>query len=345
MGNTVLSHEALSRLLPMHMVVAADGTVLQVGPTTVKLCPDCSRPGGNFFDMFEVRRPYGMTSIAGIIGTDGAKLHLRLKRRNEMPIKAVASPCGDEGAALINLSFGISIIDAVSALDLNGADFAPTDLAVEMLYLVEAKSAALNESRKLNTRLQGARIAAEEQAFTDTLTGLKNRRATDHVLQRFVEAGEPFGLMNLDLDYFKDVNDTLGHAAGDHVLQEVARILVDETRSEDLVARVGGDEFVLLFHHMTDIGRLNEIAARIIARMEEPIPFKGDICRISASIGTTVSDRYEMPDVDKMFADADVALYASKHKGRACYTVFDETLLRDGAMLAPPKGRASRLGT
>ena len=133
-----------------------------------------------------------------------------------------------------------------------------------MLYLIEAKSAAMTESRKLNTRLQGAKIAAEEQAYTDTLTGLKNRRAMDHVLSKFIDVGEKFGLMQVDLDFFKAVNDTMGHAAGDHVLLEVAKILVEETRNDDLVARVGGDEFVLLFHKLTDLEQLNDIANRII---------------------------------------------------------------------------------
>lgn len=94
----------------------------------------------------------------------------------------VAGP--SEGQSIVNLSFGISVVDAVSDYSLNSADFAATDLTIEMLYLVEAKSAAMEASRKLNLRLQGAMIAAEEQAFTDTLTGLKNRRAMDHVLAR-----------------------------------------------------------------------------------------------------------------------------------------------------------------
>ena len=121
-----------------------------------------------------------------------------------------------------------------------------------MLYLVEAKSAAMDESRALNSRLQGAKIAAEEQAFTDTLTGLKNRRALDHVMARLLAMGEVFSCMHVDLDYFKSINDTLGHAAGDHVLQVVAQVLVAETRAPDTIARVGGDEFVILVHDMDD---------------------------------------------------------------------------------------------
>ena len=155
------------------------------------------------------------------------------------------------------------------------SDFAATDLAIEMLYLVEAKSAAMEASRKLNLRLQGAMIAAEEQAFTDTLTGLKNRRAMDHVLARLIEAGREFALMHIDLDFFKAVNDTLGHAAGDHVLQNVARIMVEETRSDDTVARVGGDEFVILFDGLTDRETLVRVAERIIQKARGSDAFWG----------------------------------------------------------------------
>jgi len=322
---------SLAKLMPMYLILSPDGEVLQCGPTVEKLFTDRALLGQSFFDCFDVCRPYDMTSVADIIAAKGAKLHLNMRNQHQTTLKAVGVALEDHEGLLLDMSFGISVVDTIRTYDLTIADFAATDLAVEMLYLIEAKSAAMTESRKLNTRLQGAKIAAEEQAFTDTLTGLKNRRAMDHVLSRFIEAGEEFGLMQVDLDYFKAVNDTMGHAAGDHVLLEVAKILLDETRNADLVARVGGDEFVLLFHRLTDIDKLNDIARRIIERMEAPITFNGKPCRISASIGTTMSDYYTTPDVDKMLSDADLALYASKNKGRACYTVFTNELLQQAS--------------
>lgn len=319
---------SLARLMPMHLILSPKGEILQCGPTVAKLFADLTLPGLSFFDCFDVSRPYNMTSVTDIIATNGAKLHLSMRNQHQTTLKAVGVALEGGETLLLDMSFGISVVDTIRTYDLTIADFAATDLAVEMLYLIEAKSAAMNESHKLNARLQGAKIAAEEQAYTDTLTGLKNRRAMDHVLSRFVAAGESFGLMQVDLDYFKAVNDTMGHAAGDHVLLEVARILTDETRDDDLVARVGGDEFVLLFHRLTDLDKLNDIASRIIERMEAPMTFEGRQCRISASIGTTISDFYADPDMDKMLSDADLALYESKNKGRACNTVFSEALLR-----------------
>ena len=123
---------------------------------------------------------------------------------------------------------------------LSGADFPVTDLAVELLFLVEANTAAMEASRHLNLRLQGAKIGAEEQAYTDTLTGLKNRRALEHILARLRITHASFALLRLDLDCFKSVNDTRGHSAGDHVLQQVAHRMVHETRDSDTIARVGG---------------------------------------------------------------------------------------------------------
>ena len=193
-----------------------------------------------------------------------------------------------------------------------------------MLYLVEAKNAVMNESRDLNMRLQGAKSEAEERASTDTLTGLKNRRAMDMILARYKSCREKFSLMHLDLDFFKAVNDTLGHAAGDFVLQEAAKIFTEEVRGEDAVIRFGGDEFVLLFHRLTDPVHLGNISERILKKLEQPMIFEGATCKISGSIGITMSDDYATIDPEQMMIDADAALYASKKAGRAQYRFVRE---------------------
>lgn len=209
----------------------------------VRPCGNCDpvrRWRGRFLDRFDLRRPRAVMSMADLMASSGVKLHLRFRDPPATGLKGVLMPLPGGQGAIVNLSFGISILDAVRDYRLTSGDFAATDLAIEMLYLVEAKSAAMEASRLLNQRLQGARIAAEEQAFTDTLTGLKNRRAMDHVLGRVIATQMPFAVMHVDLDFFKAVNDRLGHAAGDHVLQEVARIMIDATRrGKDTVARTG----------------------------------------------------------------------------------------------------------
>jgi len=259
-----------------------------------------------------------MTDLAAVAGQ---KLYLQFRSTPHTGVKGVAVALPEQQGLLLNLSFGISVVEAVRDHNLSSADFAPTELTVEMLYLIEAKNAVMNESRNLNIRLQGARIAAEEQAFTDTLTGLKNRRALDHVLERLTNSPAEFSVMQLDLDYFKNVNDTFGHAAGDEVLQHAAAILVEETRPEDTVARAGGDEFVLVFNRLVDFEKLKSIGARIITRLEEPITYDGKPCCISGSIGVTTSAMYETADAAVMLADADNALYQSKSDGRGRVTV------------------------
>jgi diguanylate cyclase len=168
------------------------------------------------------------------------------------------------------------------------------------------------------------------------------------MIEDMMERGASFGLMHVDLDYFKSINDTFGHAAGDQVLIRVARLLERETRDVDSVIRLGGDEFVILMREMTNGRRLAAVADRIIAALSQPIPYEGNYCRVSASIGITTSDIYDCPDVNQMLRDADLALYRSKLEGRSRMTVFGAetpTLPTEAAEPAPLRaagGKGSR---
>ena len=162
------------------------------------------------------------------------------------------------------------------------------------------------------------------------------------VLERKISSGEAFALMHIDLDYFKAVNDTLGHAAGDYVLQKVAEVMVAETRDTDTVARVGGDEFTVILPKVRSEEVLHRGGRRIIDRLEGPIPFEGEECRISASIGTVSIQAGEAGTPEQALSDADVALYASKHAGRAQQTFYDPSLRKAANAGQPPKGRPDR---
>lgn len=305
----------LDLLMPMHLKIDPAGQITHVGPTLAKLRPGRDLAGLSVFDLFDILRPPGIGTMAALQPLAGKKLHLRFRDPPQTTLSGVLAPY--QGGAVINLCFGVPLQDGVRNYALSVQDFAPTDLTVEMLYLIEAKSAAMAASQRLNTRLQGAKIAAEERAFTDTLTGLKNRQAMEAILPRLAESGAEFALMHLDLDHFKRVNDTMGHAAGDHVLQQVARIMVDLTREDDTVIRVGGDEFLVILPGLTDKGALESVARRLLARLRRPIPFQGKPCHVSASIGIARSVDYTRPDPVRMLADADAALYASKRSGRS----------------------------
>ncbi|MGR3503324.1 GGDEF domain-containing protein [Pseudaestuariivita sp.] len=317
-------------LCPMHLRLDASGVIRHAGPTISKvLCALAGEtpfaPGAAFDALFEIERPRGAPAVTGLYAHVAEKLHLKLRAPPHTRLKAVLAPDPEGGGVLMDLSFGISILDGVRDFDLTSRDFAPTDLTIELLYLVEAKSAAMEETRQLNLRLKEAMSRVEQQAQTDPLTGLANRRAFDTHLARLLDMDHPFSLMQLDLDYFKQVNDTHGHAAGDQVLTHVAQIMKGETRSDDIVARVGGDEFMLIFPGLLDRARLADIAQRLIDAITAPIPLEGmpGTAEISTSVGilrsTDVADR----SVDVLISGVDTALYASKRAGRARATFWE----------------------
>jgi diguanylate cyclase (GGDEF)-like protein len=319
----LLPAEALDRLLPLHLVVTATGHIRHAGPTWLKLAGE-PVAGRRLFEVFEVRRPRHVASADDLLTASAGRVVLALRADPRTELKGLVQ-AATEGEMLINLSFGIAVVEAVARHDLTATDFAATEQAGEMLYLAEARGAVMREALKLADRLRDAKREAEALAMSDTLTGLGNRRALDEAIARLLSRRTAFGLLHLDLDYFKDVNDTLGHAAGDAVLAEVARVLGATTRAQDLAARVGGDEFVVLFAGLTDAERLAEIGRRIIGGLEKPIRFQKRTCRISGSIGITTTAMYDSPDADRMLSDADCALFASRLAGGATVSVFGQT--------------------
>lgn len=314
----LIGADALGRLMPMYLWITPTGLIRAVGPTLVKLCGSAPLVGDRFLDRFQVDRPRGLYSMADVQALAGQRIHLSLRSGPGTSLRGQTQPLGGGQGWLLNLSFGISVAEAVRDHRLTNADFAPTDLTVELLFLTEVKAAVMGELAALNARLKRAHDEAEARALTDALTGLANRRALDAELARdcalAARGGAPFALMHLDLDFFKTVNDTFGHAAGDAVLVEAARRLRGQTRAGDTVARVGGDEFVLILRGEADADTAAEVAARIIGELERPIPFDGRPCRISASVGVALSGRSPAPG--RMQAEADAATYAAKRGGR-----------------------------
>ena len=316
-----LPKSALSTLMPMHITLDRDGQIQSAGPTIQKLFGNDGLVGKRFFANFEIRRPRNVLSPDDLQTCIGHRLDVRAAAVGSTQFKGVVTHTKGAGSPLLlNLSFGISVANAVSVHGLTSSDFAGTDLAVEMLYLLEANAAATSETHALITRLRSAKDLAEELSITDTLTGLNNRRALEVAMQRLGRDSRLFGVMQIDLDHFKSINDTYGHAAGDYVLRHVADILTAETRSVDLVARAGGDEFIVIVGDLTEETRLDRIAQRIINRLATPITLGGKECSISASIGTAIAELGGPDDLDALLKEADMALYESKRNGRAQVT-------------------------
>ncbi len=314
----MLSPRALSRLMPLHLLLSAEGTILSAGPTLRRLFPGQRIKGRPMLALFTLRAPRQAAGFADLVSRSEGLLALqpRLGPGAGLRMRGTLVPADGAGRWLANLSFGIDVLRAVNLLQLTDADFAVTELAKELLFTAEANVAVTAEMRAMSRRLERARAQAMEEAKTDPLTGLRNRRACDSFLARICSEGGAFALMHMDLDYFKQVNDQLGHAAGDHVLREVARILRREARANDCIARVGGDEFVLVLPDLTDTARLVALGERLIEGLSRPIAWADHPMRISASIGVARVAAGVAPQPAQVMATADSALYAAKEAGR-----------------------------
>lgn len=163
------------------------------------------------------------------------------------------------------------------------------------------------------------------QANYDRLTGLPNRHMfQDRLEQALVKAqrtGTRVGLMFLDLDRFKEVNDTLGHEVGDDLLKQAAMRLRQCVRQSDTVARMGGDEFTIIVDEISDVGDVTRIAQSILQKMTEPFQLGQEVAFISSSIGITFYPE-DATEIATLLKNADQAMYAAKAAGRNCFNHF-----------------------
>ena len=206
----------------------------------------------------------------------------------------------------------------------------PADLG----ELVRFVSRELSDT--INAVLSAARLVsemgekdAERLALTDELTGLPNRRALHELLQRIETSGWPHdsvAVMHIDLDKFKQINDTLGHAAGDLALGHATMAMSAHTRDEDFLARIGGDEFVLVFFGDMSEETLAERAESLIADISEPFVYEGKECNIGASIGIARGKTTDGIALDRYMNNADLALYTAKNAGRGVHRFFTPNL-------------------
>lgn len=186
-----------------------------------------------------------------------------------------------------------------------------------------------------------AQVAAEHalvhQALHDAVTGLANRVALmDHLAQALVALERrpgSVGLLFIDLDDFKEVNDSLGHDAGDCVLIEVGRRLTAVARRTDTVARLGGDEFVLLCAHLNEDDDLRLISDRVVRAIRAPLTIAGIDLTVTGSLGVVGTADPHL-DPGELLRRADVALYDAKHAGRDRFEVFDAEIHLGGESTA-----------
>lgn len=189
---------------------------------------------------------------------------------------------------------------------------------------------ALLQDEIVERRQAEARV--HHMAYHDSLTGLPNRALLADRLERSIAAAQRAGtrlaVMFLDLDRFKTINDSLGHATGDFLLKEVASRLCHAVRASDTVARLGGDEFVVLVPGAGTLEECSQVGDKIIEVLGAPVRFEGHSLHISPSIGICVYPD-DGGDVDLLMRHADAAMYQAKAAGRNNYQFFNERM--DGA--------------
>lgn len=280
-------------------------------------------------------RLYGVAMPVGGSGLDGPDADPDADPHAERAARR-AIPCAHrpadirKGPLLLALTPGADISRYVEDHGLKASDFSPADGSAEMMYLANVQREMIRDSHALTERLMQAKSEAERLARNDALTGLPNRRALMERLRALLDAPGrgSVAVLHIDLDKFKEVNDTLGHAAGDEVLVHAAACMRSEARAGDFCARLGGDEFAMLFDSTTDAAGLQAISTRLIAAMSQPLRIEGKITRIGASIGIAVVEPGRACTPDALLHEADLALYEIKRGGRGA------------AMLCTPELRA-----
>ena len=281
-------------------------------------------------------RPF--LDLLGRIGADVDRL--REAMDGERPFKELRlSAAGAHGARLSSTELDGPRLSSMAPEGLRLSSMAPNG---PRHWSINGKRLVTDDGRTAGWRGVIAditeQVLAQERlqhlAHTDSLTGLANRFTLHGALRAAIAQRRLVALLALDLDHFKLVNDTLGHAAGDTLLQTVAARLLACRRPADLVARLGGDEFAVLVlddpggdaEGRLDVGALSQ---RLIDVLEEPVELGGRSMRASASIGvarlaTGAGDA--PPSADDLLVHADIALYAAKKAGRARYATYSAEL-------------------
>ena len=242
--------------------------------------------------------------------------------------------CGEQAGRSCRVEFtGLRRDGGVAVVELRGTSATPAGCVAVVLLDVTERSHAANRLRNL--------------AFHDALTDLPNRSLFFDRLRQSVAASrrsrERTAVMLADLDGFKAVNDVYGHAAGDALLQLVARRLAACSRQADTVARIGGDEFAAILPAIGGPEQAAAVAGRMIEALREPFPVVPGECKVSVSIGIVLCPDHGT-DVDRLIGLADAAMYESKARGKNTFSFAHETQAVQPARVVLPWNDELRVG-
>ena len=217
--------------------------------------------------------------------------------------------------------------DAIGALDLYRDEPGPlSDSAMYAAQTLADVTAAYILNAQARIDLEDASARFQAKSLQDSLTGLPNRvlfgQLFDHAVLRTRRSGSQLAILYADLDHFKDVNDIYGHQVGDELLVAVAERLTDLLRPGDTLARLAGDEFVILCEDFEDPSMVEGLADRIDAGMNRPFLLSGHLLNVTASVGIAYSGPGEKVP-ERILRDADTAMYQAKRRGGAGHQVLD----------------------
>ena len=263
-------------------------------------------------DLQPIRRTllrYTLIGLFGLVGSTlfGLILALRLQ-------KVISSP-------VIQLTEAMTSVSG----DQDYSRRIANDRTDEMGSLIDNFNHMLSQIEQRDEKLSSQRQYLDHLAYHDFLTGLPNRLLfrdrLSTALSRSSRADKKIGLLFLDLDRFKNINDTLGHDVGDLVLKQVTRRLQQKIRSQDTLARLGGDEFVMIVEDIQEPRALSLVAEKVQQELAKPLLIEGHELFISTSIGITLFPD-DAPTVEGLMKCADVAMYRAKAAGRNTYRFF-----------------------
>jgi diguanylate cyclase (GGDEF)-like protein len=298
--------------------------VVLIGALASALIPMLSSLGMRGADGAITTLEAAITALAGVVqyhraGKAGPAGTARRRGYSVLPYVAVA--------AIDGLLIAVTLRSGGSIAVVAGAVAATAIVAVRQLL-------AFRDNAALVASLREAQRLLREQATHDALTGLPNRALFNETLRAVFAPGHagPLTALLIDLDDFKTVNDTLGHAVGDGLLVEVGRRLRAAVRDGDLVARLGGDEFAVLAPGAAG-GQALEVAARILAGLDAPVSTHGHRLQVGASVG--VAERVAGDDAQTLLSHADIAMYAAKQRGKGHYACYAPDLTTGKTAQAP----------
>jgi diguanylate cyclase (GGDEF)-like protein len=251
---------------------------------------------------------------------DGVRRYTSARQIYEFPLAVIVGLSEEEQLAAAEEQIDIYLQRAAAG-------------SVALLVIIAVLGRMNWKLEKVRQRESEARMAharrVEHLAYHDGLTGLPNRSFLSKLLEdRIRQANRydrAFAVLFLDLDRFKEINDTLGHDAGDELLREVAERLEDVLRESDTVARMGGDEFVVLLPEIQSEEEVSTVARKVLSKLKDPFELLGHKFTVTASIGVSLYPR-DGRDEQTLMKNADIAMYQAKDEGRNNFRLFSDEM-------------------